>query len=316
MCRLFGWLRPGHAGVSPPGGYAVATDDADRRLNAAPAAPATPSRAAAADAGPGDDRQRPDRGRISVVVADDQPLMRSALRMCLSPEPDIDVVGEAGDGQEAVALAARLRPDVVIMDIRMPVLDGVAATALLTAGGRDGPTRVLIITAFDLDEYVVEALRAGASGFLVKDASSDELVHAIRVIAAGDAVLSPRVTSRLLDLVGRRLPPPRPESSMPAQLTNRERSVLQLVAEGLSNREIGQALFLAESTVKSHVGHLLAKLGLTDRVHLVIFAYDTGLARAGTTASHPVTLSKQCTGTGSRTTIDDQGSTDARVGEP
>ena len=294
----------------------MATDDTDRRLNAERAAPAAPSRAAAAVAGPGDDRQRPDRGRISVVVADDQPLMRSALRMCLSPEPDIDVVGEAGDGQETVALAARLRPDVVIMDIRMPVLDGVAATALLTAGGRDGPTRVLIITAFDLDEYVVEALRAGASGFLVKDATPDELVHAIRVIAAGDAVLSPRVTSRLLDLVGRRLPPPRPESSMPAQLTNRERSVLQLVAEGLSNREIGQALFLAESTVKSHVGHLLAKLGLTDRVHLVIFAYDTGLARAGTTATHPVTFPRQWTGTGPRATIDDQGSTDARVGEP
>ena len=263
----------------------MATDDTDRRLNAARAAPATLSRAAAADAGPGDDRQRPDRGRISVVVADDQPLMRSALRMCLSPEPDIDVVGEAGDGQETVALAARLRPDVVIMDIRMPVLDGVAATALLTAGGRDGPTRVLIITAFDLDEYVVEALRAGASGFLVKDATPDELVHAIRVIAAGDAVLSPRVTNRLLDLVGRRLPPPRPESSMPAPLTNRERSVLQLVAEGLSNREIGQALFLAESTVKSHVGHLLAKLGLTDRIHLVIFAYNNGMLRPATSAT-------------------------------
>ncbi len=310
----FGWFRPVGRGAAL-GGYAVAIDDTDRRLDAARASPATVSRAAA-DAGPGDDRQRPGRGRITVVVADDQPLMRSALRMCLSPEPDIDVVGEAGDGQEAVALAARLRPDVVIMDIRMPVLDGVAATALLTAGGRDGPTRVLIITAFDLDEYVVEALRAGASGFLVKDASSDELVHAIRVIAAGDAVLSPRVTSRLLDLVGRRLPPPRPESSMPAQLTNRERSVLQLVAEGLSNREIGQALFLSESTVRSHVGHLLAKLGLTDRVHLVIFAYDTGLARAGTTATHPVTFPRQWTGTGPRATIDDQGSTDARVGEP
>ena len=293
----------------------MAIDDTDRRVDAARASSVTLSRAAAADAEPGDDRQRPGQVRIRVVVADDQPLMRSALRMCLSPEPDIDVVGEAGDGQETVALAARLRPDVVIMDIRMPVLDGVAATALLTAGGRDGPTRVLIITAFDLDEYVVEALRAGASGFLVKDATPDELVHAIRVIAAGDAVLSPGVTGRLLDLLDR-LPPPRPESSMPAPLTNRERSVLQLVAEGLSNREIGQALFLAESTVKSHVGHLLAKLGLTDRVHLVIFAYDTGLARAGTTATHPVTLSKQGTGTGSRTTIDDQGSTDANVGRP
>jgi len=283
----------------------VATDDTDRRLNAERAAPAAPSRAAAAVAGPGDDRQRPDRGRISVVVADDQPLMRSALRMCLSPEPDIDVVGEAGDGQETVALAARLRPDVVIMDIRMPVLDGVAATAVLTAGGRDGPTRVLIITAFDLDEYVVEALRAGASGCLVKDATPDELVHAIRVIAAGDAVLSPGVTGRLLDLLDR-LPPPRPESSMPAPLTNRERSVLQLVAEGLSNREIGQALFLAESTVKSHVGHLLAKLGLTDRVHLVIFAYDTGLARPGTTATQPVTMPRQWTGTGPHGTIDER----------
>jgi DNA-binding NarL/FixJ family response regulator len=283
----------------------VAIDDTDRRVDAARASSVTLSRAAAADAEPGDDRQRPGQVRIRVVVADDQPLMRSALRMCLSPEPDIDVVGEAGDGQETVALAARLRPDVVIMDIRMPVLDGVAATAVLTAGGRDGPTRVLIITAFDLDEYVVEALRAGASGFLVKDATPDELVHAIRVIAAGDAVLSPGVTGRLLDLLDR-LPPPRPESSMPAPLTNRERSVLQLVAEGLSNREIGQALFLAESTVKSHVGHLLAKLGLTDRVHLVIFAYDTGLARAGTTATHPVTFPRQWTGTGPRATIDER----------
>jgi len=283
----------------------VAIDDTDRRVDAARASSVTLSRAAAADAEPGDDRQRPGQVRIRVVVADDQPLMRSALRMCLSPEPDIDVVGEAGDGQETVALAARLRPDVVIMDIRMPVLDGVAATALLTAGGRDGPTRVLIITAFDLDEYVVEALRAGASGCLVKDATPDELVHAIRVIAAGDAVLSPGVTGRLLDLLDR-LPPPRPESSMPAPLTNRERSVLQLVAEGLSNREIGQALFLAESTVKSHVGHLLAKLGLTDRVHLVIFAYDTGLARPGTTATQPVTMPRQWTGTGPHGTIDER----------
>ena len=220
---------------------------------------------------------------ITVIVADDQPLMRSALRMCLSTEPDIDVLGEASDGREAVAMAEQLRPDAVIMDIRMPNLDGVAATRRLTAPSDRGPTKVLIITTFDLDEYIVEALRAGASGFLLKDATPAELVHAVRVVAAGEALLSPEITKRLLDLYARRLPPVRRQSTALAQITKREETVLKLVAQGHSNAQIGQSLHLAESSVKSHVGHLLAKLGLADRVHLVIFAYDNGLVWQGAT---------------------------------
>ena len=219
-----------------------------------------------------------ERRVITVLVADDEPLMRSALRMCLCAEPDIEVVGEAIDGREAVDMAGRLRPDVVIMDIRMPNLDGVAATRWLTAGA-SGPSRVLIITAFDLDEYIVEGLRAGASGFLLKDATPDELVHAVRVVAAGEALLSPKVTRRLLDLAASRLPPVSRAASVLAELTPREVTVLNLVAAGRSNAEIGRSLHLAESSVKSHVGHLLGKLGLADRVHLVIFAYDNGLAQ-------------------------------------
>ena len=214
---------------------------------------------------------------ITVLVADDQPLMRSALRMCLSPEPGIAVVGEAGDGREAVAIAGRLRPDVVIMDIRMPAVDGIAATRVLTAPGEGRPVRVLILTTFEVDEYVVEGLRAGASGFLLKDATPAELVHAVRVVAGGEALLSPRVTKRLLDLHARRLPPVWRASSVLAALTPREDTILRLVARGQSNAEIGRSLCLAESSVKSHVGHLLGKLGVPDRVHLVIFAYDHGL---------------------------------------
>jgi DNA-binding NarL/FixJ family response regulator len=214
---------------------------------------------------------------ISVVIADDQPLMRSALRMCLSSEPDIEVIGEASDGLEAVVISERLRPDAVIMDIRMPTLDGVAATARLTAPAQGQPVRVLIITTFDLDDYVVEALRAGASGFLLKDATPEELVHAVRVVAAGDALLAPKITRRLLDLYAQRLPALRRPTAVLTQVTKREQAVLLLVAEGNSNAEIARSLHLAESSVKSHVGHLLAKLGLTDRVHLVIFAYDNGL---------------------------------------
>jgi DNA-binding NarL/FixJ family response regulator len=218
------------------------------------------------------------RRAITVLVADDEPLMRSALRMCLCTEPDIEVMGEARDGLEAVAMAERLRPDVVIMDIRMPNLDGVAATQWLTTTGAASQCRVLIITTFDLDEYIVEGLRAGASGFLLKDATPDELVHTVRVVAAGEALLSPRVTRRLLDLAAHRLPPVSRAASVLAEITPREVAVLNLVAAGRSNAEIGRSLHLAESSVKSHVGHLLGKLGLADRVHLVIFAYDNGLA--------------------------------------
>jgi DNA-binding NarL/FixJ family response regulator len=219
---------------------------------------------------------------IAVVVADDQPLMRCALRMCLTAEPDIEVIGEASDGLEAIELAELLRPDVVVMDIRMPKLDGVAATRRLTravsSGGREHPPRVLVMTTFDLDEYVVEALRAGASGFLLKDATPTDFLHAVRVVAAGNALLAPTITRRLLDQYARRLPPVNGRTTdMLAIVTKRELAVLMLVAKGHSNRAIGQALHLAECSVKTHVGHLLAKLRLTDRVQLVIFAYETGL---------------------------------------
>jgi len=218
----------------------------------------------------------------TVLIADDQPLMRAALRMSLTAEPDIEVVGEAANGLEAVELAQSLQPDVVIMDIRMPHLDGVAATGRLTSPQSGTPCKVLVITTFDLDEYVVEALRAGASGFLVKDVTSEELVHAVRVIAAGNALLAPTVTRRLLALYAHRLPVrPSDSTGLIKSLTARELEVLQLIARGMSNLEIGQALHLAESSVKSHVGHLLAKLGRTDRVHLVIFAYESGLVQAG-----------------------------------
>jgi DNA-binding NarL/FixJ family response regulator len=220
---------------------------------------------------------------ITVVIADDQPLMRAALRMTLAEAPDVEVVGEAADGVEAVELAERLRPDVVVMDVRMPNLDGVAATARLTSPAAGKPVKVLAITTFDLDEYVVEALRAGASGFLLKDATPEELVHAVRVIGAGNALLAPTVTRRLLDRYARRLPPATPEGTeLLDKLTNREFAVLNLVARGHSNAEIGRELHLAETTVKTHVAHLLAKLGLADRVHIVVFAYESGLVKPGT----------------------------------
>jgi DNA-binding NarL/FixJ family response regulator len=215
---------------------------------------------------------------IRVLVADDQPLMRAALIMCLSAEPDFQVVGEAPDGVEAIELAQRLRPDVAVMDIRMPNLNGVAATRSLTKLS----VKVLIVTTFDIDEYVVEALRAGASGFLLKDVTPQELVHAVRVIAGGEALLAPAVTRRLLDRYASRLPLPGPPSSeLLGRLTGRELNVLELFALGLSNLEIGQTLHIAGSSVKTHVGHLLAKLGLADRVHLVIFAYEHGVIQPG-----------------------------------
>jgi DNA-binding NarL/FixJ family response regulator len=216
---------------------------------------------------------------ITVVTADDQPLMRAALRMYLSTAPDIEVVGEATDGLEAVELAERLRPDVVVMDLRMPRLDGIEATRRLVAE----QIRVLAITTFDVDEYMVDALRAGASGFLLKDTTCEELLRAVRVIAAGDALLAPHVTRRLLDRYAHRLPPPGPShTDRLGRLTPREVEVLALVARGLSNTEIARGLHLAGSSVKTHVGHLLSKVGVADRVQLVVFAYESGLVQPGT----------------------------------
>jgi DNA-binding NarL/FixJ family response regulator len=234
---------------------------------------------------------------ITILVADDQPLMRAALRVCLAAEPDLTVVGEAADGQDAVELAERLKPNVLIMDIRMPRMDGVTATRHLLAGsggsagsagsagsggsGGNTPVRVLALTTFDLDEYVVEALRAGASGFLLKDATPEELVHAVRVIAGGEALLAPSVTRRLLDRYAYLLPVTPRTQALVARLTARELAVLKILARGSSNAEIGQAMHLAESSVKSHISHLLAKLGLTGRIQLVVFAYETGLVQPG-----------------------------------
>jgi len=225
---------------------------------------------------------------IRVIVADDQPLMRSALTMSLAPESDIEVVGEAANGRQAIELAEALRPDVLVMDIRMPGLDGIAATRQIRRTTNPQPPRILIITTFDLDEYVVEALRAGASGFLLKDATSAQLVHAVRVIAAGDALLDPGVTRRLLDRYARLLPPPFGADPLPASVTPRERAVLLLISQGLSNGAIGQVLHLAESSVKTHVGHLLAKLGQQDRVQLVIYAYEMGLVQPTGSMPGPV----------------------------
>jgi len=220
---------------------------------------------------------------IEVIVVDDQPLMRSAMRTCLDAEPDMTVVAEAGDGGTAVHLAAQLRPDVVLMDVRMPVMTGIEATRRITAL-RDGPpVRVLMMTTFDADEHIIDGLRAGASGFLVKDSTPDELVQAVRVIAKGQAQLSPSVTRRLLDLHGASLPPvsDRSRDRAVAGLTPRELAVLKLAARGLPNNEIANALGLAASSVKTYIGHLLAKLGLSDRSQLVVFAYEHELIRPG-----------------------------------
>ncbi|MGH3276528.1 MAG: response regulator [Streptosporangiaceae bacterium] len=219
---------------------------------------------------------------IRVLLADDQPLVRTGFRMILESEPDIDVVGEAGDGADAVRQAARLRPDLVVMDIQMPIQDGISATAQVTAAGH---ARVLILTTFHVDENVVSALRAGASGFLLKDADARRLLEAIRVVHAGDAIVDPAVTRRLLDRFAHRLPA---AAAAPADdagtwerlacLTERERQVLALVARALSNAEIAAELVVTETTVKTHVHHLLTKLGARDRVQLVVLAYDAGLA--------------------------------------
>jgi DNA-binding NarL/FixJ family response regulator len=218
---------------------------------------------------------------ICVLLVDDQQLVRTGFRMILADEPDIEVVGEAPDGRAALDAAARLRPGVIVMDIRMPVLDGVEATRRLTADRRIG-ARVLILTTFDADEHVVEAIRAGASGFLLKDTTPEAFVEAVRTVAAGEALLAPSVTRRLLDRFRDRFPgAPDPRDARLEPLTEREREVLTLVARGLSNREIADRLTLAEPTVKAHVSHVLLKLDLRDRAQAVVLAYDVGLVRPG-----------------------------------
>jgi DNA-binding NarL/FixJ family response regulator len=216
---------------------------------------------------------------IRVLLVDDQPLMRAGFRMILEETDDIDVVGEAQDGAEAVRLAEELAPDVILMDVRMPGLDGIEATKRIM--GRDGAARILVLTTFDLDEYAFSALRAGASGFLLKDVPIDELARGIRAVASGDAVVSPRITRRLLDAYAKHLPGRAEDGSgsPPAleQLTPREREVLVEVATGLSNTEIAERLVVSEATVKTHVGSILAKLRLRSRVQAVIFAYEAGI---------------------------------------
>ena len=213
---------------------------------------------------------------LRVVIADDQPMMRAGFKAVLEATGDIEVVGEASNGAEAVEVATEQAPDVVLMDIRMPVMDGIEATRRLPR------QKVLILTTFGVDDYIIAALRAGASGFLLKDAATAKVVEAVRAVAAGDAVLSPAVTRQLLDQVGRRLPAAvsqEPEGL--AQLTEREREVLRMLAAGLTNAEIAAVLVVSEATVKSHVSNLLGKLGLRDRVQAVIYAYESGLIAPG-----------------------------------
>ena len=216
---------------------------------------------------------------IRVLIADDQGMVRAGFRSLLETEPGLEVVGEAANGEEAVSQAAALDPDVTLMDIRMPVLDGLAATRQLAGAG--ARTRVLVLTTFDLDEYVFEALRAGASGFLLKDAPAEQLAEAIRVVARGDSLLAPEVTRRVIDaFVSRPAPAPPPRDRL-ATLTPRELEVLGLLARGLSNQEISRTLFVSEATTKTHVSNLLAKLHITDRVQAVIVAYECGLVVPG-----------------------------------
>jgi DNA-binding NarL/FixJ family response regulator len=211
----------------------------------------------------------------TIMLVDDQPLLRLGFRMVLDSQPDLEVVAEAGDGREAVALAAARAPDIVLMDVRMPGVDGVAATREIVASG--SRSRIIILTTFDLDEYAYAALHAGASGFLLKDAPPADLLSAIRAVASGDAVVAPSTTRRLLEAIVPRLPRPGAGDPALAALTPRETEVVGAVARGLSNAEIAAELVLAEATVKTHIGRILAKLGLRDRVQIVVFAYEHAL---------------------------------------
>ncbi len=218
---------------------------------------------------------------VTVAVVDDQPLIRTGLRAMLEHDGGIELVGEADDGEKAVALAGRLRPDVILMDIRMPVLDGIEATRRISRDPDLDAVRVIILTTFDLDDYVYAAIRAGASGFLLKDARPEDILSAVRVVAAGDALLAPGVTRRLIEEFAHRpeaAPTPGPEL---AALTDREREVLALVGRGLTNAEIGERLYVSPATAKTHVSHIMTKLYARDRAQLVVVAYESGLVRPG-----------------------------------
>jgi DNA-binding NarL/FixJ family response regulator len=222
-----------------------------------------------------------DLGDIRVLIADDQKLVRGGLRMLVDSADDMEVVGEAADGAEAVALSRDLAPDVVLMDVRMPAKDGIEATRELLDADECGETRVLVLTTFDLDEYVYEALRAGASGFLLKDTDPEALLEGIRVVASGDALLAPSVTRRLIEQFAKRPGPSPVAAKRLEELTEREREVLGLVARGLSNAEIGKQLFISPATAKTHVGRVMMKLDAHDRAELVVIAYETGLVVPG-----------------------------------
>jgi DNA-binding NarL/FixJ family response regulator len=219
----------------------------------------------------------------SVLIADDQALVRVGLRKVLESEPDMTVVGDAGDGDQAVDAARRLRPDVILMDIRMPVLDGIEATRRIT--GESPEARVIILTTFGIDAYVYESLRAGASGFMLKDAPPEEIVAAVRIVSNGDALLAPAITRAVIEEFARRspseAPAPRPQPPAVEELTPREREVLELLARGLSNPEICERLVVSEATTKTHVARVLQKLGVRDRIQAVIYAYETGLVEPG-----------------------------------
>ena len=220
---------------------------------------------------------------VRVVIADDQALVRAGFKMILEAEPEIDVVGEAQDGVEAVELIKRLKPDVALMDIRMPRLNGLEATREIVNGGGDAPTRVLMLTTFDLNEYVYEALRAGASGFLLKDVPADQLVAGIQVVARGEALLAPSITRRLIEEFARNQPIDRTPPKEVEELTAREMEVFKLIARGMSNAEVAAELIVSETTVKTHVARILMKLHLRDRVQAVVYAYESGLIQPGAT---------------------------------